>query len=125
MFFNAPTEAIAITFGIPTVFFAAMPFGCGTAALPLVTPNRLRAQVVAIYLLCANLLGLTLGPTAVGIMTDYIFKDESRLGDAIGLIAPIFYILGTLIICLAITPYTKVIKRQESVPLSKLSIKPT
>ena len=125
MFFHAPTEALAIAFGIPTVFFAAMPFGCGTAALPLVTPNRLRAQVVAIYLLCANLLGLTLGPTAVGIMTDYIFKDESRLGDAIGLIAPIFYILGTLIICLAITPYTKVIKKQESIPLSKLPIKPT
>ena len=116
MFLQANNETQAIAFGIPTIFFAAMPFGCGTAALPLVTPNRLRAQVVAIYLLCANLLGLTLGPTIVGIMTDYIFKDEGRLGDALSVVAPVLYIAGALILMFAVKPYTEIILAQKAPP---------
>lgn len=112
-FANAESEKLAIIFGIPTVFFSAMPFGCGTATLPLVTPNRLRAQVVAIYLLCANLLGLTLGPTSVGAITDYVYKDESRLGDALGIVAPTLYLLGILILIIAVKPYAKIISGQD------------
>ena len=104
----------AILYGIPTVFFSAMPFGCGTATLPLVTPNRLRAQVVAIYLLCANLLGLTLGPTCVGAITDYIFKDESRLGDALGIVAPFLYIVGVFILIFALKPYAQIMQTQDA-----------
>lgn len=113
-FTHAATETQAIMFGIPTVFFSAMPFGCGTATLPLVTPNRLRAQVVAIYLLCANLLGLTLGPTTVGAITDYVFKDESRLGDALGIVAPSLYLIGICIIIIAIKPYAKIMSDQDA-----------
>ena len=91
-----------------------MPFGCGTATLPLVTPNRLRAQVVAIYLLCANLLGLTLGPTSVGAITDYVFKDESRLGDALGIVVPGLYLIGGIILMLAFKPYGKIMIDQDA-----------
>ena len=116
LFLQASTESRAIAFGIPTIFFAAMPFGCGTAALPLVTPNRLRAQVVAIYLLCANLLGLTLGPTAVGAVTDYVFKDESRLGDSLSVVAPVLYLAGALVLLMAVKPYAQIIRKQEAPP---------
>ena len=113
-FTHASTEQHAIIFGIPAVFFSAMPFGCGTATLPLVTPNRLRAQVVAIYLLCANLLGLTLGPTSVGAITDYVFKDERRLGDALGIVAPGLYLIGGIILMLAFKPYGKIMIDQDA-----------
>ena len=113
-FTHASSEQQAILYGIPTVFFSAMPFGCGTATLPLVTPNRLRAQVVAIYLLCANLLGLTLGPTCVGAITDYIFKDESRLGDALGIVAPFLYIVGIFILIFALKPYAQIMQTQDT-----------
>ena len=96
----------------PVLFFGALPFGCGTSTLPLVSPNRLRAQVVAVYLLIANLLGNTIGPTGVGFMTDYMFKNEARLGDAISLVAPVLYIAGAVIACLAIGPYTKIINQE-------------
>ena len=96
---------------VPALFFGALPFGCGTSTLPLVAPNRLRAQVVAVYLLVANLLGNTIGPTGVGAFTDFIYKDELRLGDAISTVAPILYILGAAIACLAIRPYSQVMGR--------------
>ena len=45
-------------------------------------------------------------------MTDYMFKNEARLGDAISLVAPVLYIAGAVIACLAIGPYTKIINQE-------------
>ena len=91
-----------------------MPFGCGTATLPLITPNRLRAQVVALYLLCANLLGLSLGPTAVGAITDYVYKDPTQIGKAMGIVAAILFICGALMLTTATKPYCQIIRTQTN-----------
>lgn len=107
------SSQLAMILLAPTLFLAAMPFGCGTATLPLVTPNRLRAQVVAIYLLVANLLGLTLGPTGVGLITDFVFRDESMVNVSLAIAAPILLVAGALIASMAISPYRKLIEASE------------
>lgn len=109
----ASTGQLALILLAPALFFAAMPFGCGTATLPLVTPNRLRAQVVAMYLLVANLLGLTLGPTGVGLITDFVFRDETMINVALAITAPILLLTGSLVAALAISPYRKIIEASE------------
>ena len=86
-----------------------------TATLPLVAPNRLRAQIVAVYLLIANLLGNTIGPAGVGLVTDYIFKDPSRLGDSISVVAPLLYLTGALIALMAVKPYDQIIRKDPSI----------
>ena len=98
----------------PTLFFAAMPFGCGTATLPIITPNRLRAQVVAVYLLIANLLGLTLGPTLVGAITDFVFKDPTQIGLSMAIAVPLLYGLGAICVCFSVAPYRDIISRQQA-----------
>lgn len=110
----ASTPELAIYLLFPAIFFCAMPFGCGTATLPLIAPNRLRAQVVAIYLFVANLLGFTLGPTGIGLMTDFVFRDEAKIGEALAIFAPALLLLGALIVSVAIAPYRKVILEAES-----------
>jgi MFS family permease len=90
-----------------------MPFGCGTATLPLVTPNRLRAQVVAIYLLVANLLGLTLGPTGVGLITDFVFRDPNMINVSLAIAAPVLLLIGALTASIAIAPYKQLIEASE------------
>lgn len=114
LFGHAPNGQIATWLAVPSVFFSAMPFGCGTATLPLITPNRLRAQVVALYLLCANLLGLSLGPTAVGAITDYVYKDPTQIGKAMGIVAAILFICGALMLTTAIKPYCQIIRTQTN-----------
>ena len=115
LFTKVETLDMAIKFLIPTLFFGALPFGCGTATLPLVAPNRLRAQIVAVYLLIANLLGNTIGPAGVGLVTDYIFKDPSRLGDSISVVAPLLYLTGALIALMAVKPYDQIIRKDPSI----------
>lgn len=63
----ALTPAIGLMIGTSAV---------SLVGLQLVFPNRLRARTVAIYNLFANLLGFGLGPTLVGVLTDYVYRDE-------------------------------------------------
>jgi MFS family permease len=60
-------------------FFCTMPFGAGTAAIPILAPNRMRAQMMALYLLVANLIGQGLGPTSVAALTDLWFHDPTQI----------------------------------------------
>lgn len=61
------------------------------AALQIVSPNEMRGQVTATFLLVINGLGLGLGPPLVGALTDFVFHDEARLGTSIALL---FGVLG-------------------------------
>ncbi len=104
---DSPTLALFCL--APALFFAATPFGCGTAVLPLISPNRIRAQIVAIYLLIANLLGFTLGPTSVGMLTDYVFRDPALIGYSLSIAPPIFLFLGFCLVVWAIPPYREIV----------------
>jgi MFS family permease len=67
-------------------FLVAFPYGAGVAALQMATPPHYRAQVSAVYLFINNLLGMALGPTAVALFTDFVFKDDNAVGLSIGVV---------------------------------------
>jgi MFS family permease len=65
----------AMTLMVGAAFFTAMPNGMAPAAIQEVMPNRMRGQASAIYLFINNLIGLGVGPVALGWMTDYVFTE--------------------------------------------------
>jgi MFS family permease len=73
----------------PAIFFTSAPFGVAPAAIQRMMPNAMRAQATALYLFVINLIGMGLGPTAVALMTDGVFKDENAVN------------LSLLVVCLA------------------------
>ncbi|MFA3791128.1 spinster family MFS transporter [Aliiglaciecola sp. SL4] len=91
----------------PLLFFGAMPFGTGTATLPQIAPNRMRAQVVAMYLLIANLIGFTLGPTGVAITTDLWFGDPNLISYSMALVPPILMFFGAIVVASGLEDYKK------------------
>ena len=103
-----PNPTLSLVVLAPAFFFSAMPFGCGTAVIPLIAPNRIRAQIMAIYLLLANLLGFTLGPTSVAILTDSFFQDPLLIGYSLSIAPSVLLGLGALFVALAIPGYAKV-----------------
>jgi len=80
------------------VFFSAFQGGIAVGALQLMTPNRLRGQVAALYFLVANLLGLGLGPTVVAAATDYVFGYDAAIGLSIALCGGVLCPLGAFIL---------------------------
>ena len=64
---------------VPSVFALGMPFGAAPAAIQEIVPNQMRGQTSAVYLFIVNLIGLGIGPTAVALVTDYVFHDDQAL----------------------------------------------
>ncbi len=94
----APTGQWAMLLALPIVFFLNSYFGVCIAALQLVTPNRMRAQISALLLFMTNLFGLALGPSAVAALTDFVFADDLALRYSLALLPVLVCPLSALVI---------------------------
>jgi len=88
-------------------FFFSFPFGVGPAALQLITPNQMRGQIAAIYVLVVGLIGLLLGPTSVAVLTDYVFRDPLKVGWSISVVAAVVSPLSVGLFIAAMSSYRK------------------
>jgi MFS family permease len=94
----ATSAATALALMGITQFMISLPFGVAPAALHEVTPNQFRGQVIAIYLFFINIIGLGTGPTIVGLITDYGFRDEGAVGHSLLVMALVFLPLSGFIL---------------------------
>lgn len=69
-----------------------------SSALQLVTPAEFRGRVSSLYLFINILLGIGLGPSLVAACTDFVFRDDARLGASLALVAGIAYPLAALVL---------------------------
>ncbi|MGE3665188.1 MAG: spinster family MFS transporter [Steroidobacteraceae bacterium] len=70
-----------------TFFFGAACTGPAGAFVQSITPESMRAQFGAIYLLALTLVGATVGPLLTALFTDYVFRDEAALGYSLSAVA--------------------------------------
>lgn len=68
-----------------SIFFCSFQGGISAGTLQLMVPNQMRGQATALYFMCANLLGLGIGPTAVAFGNDFIFQSDAAIGKSIAL----------------------------------------
>jgi MFS family permease len=100
------------TIGI-AIFFSAFQGGLVAASLQVMTPNRMRGQVVAVYQLLANLIGLGLGPTVVALCTDYVFANDAAIGKSIALVCAVLCPLTALLLWRGLPAIRQLIETQE------------
>lgn len=70
---------LAIALLAPISFLIAFPYALAAMTLQMVSPNRMRGVVTAVYIFTINMIGHNLGPLLVGLITDFVFADESQL----------------------------------------------
>ncbi len=100
-----PTAAWSLALMGPGVFCLVLPMGTVGAALTVIFPNQVRAQVSALYLFILNLGGLTLGPLLPGIFTDYLFRDQKMVGASYALTMGIAASIMLVIYLATLRPY--------------------
>ena len=105
-------ETLAIACMSAAVFFSAFQGGISGGALQIMTPNRMRGQVMALYLLAANLIGLGLGPTVIAMTTDYVFASDAAIGKSIALCALLLCPLGAFILWRALPAINRQLAEQ-------------
>lgn len=101
----APTAGVAAAWMFPLSFFASAPFGVGAAAVQELVPDRMRAQASALYLFVLNVVGLALGPTAVALATDYIFRDDGALRYSLALVTAVALVPAIVLVLRSWRPY--------------------
>ena len=95
------------------IFFLAFPQGLPSAALQVVTPNPLRAQMTAIYFFIGNLIANGIGPTLPALLTDYVFKDPAMLRYAIAIVAGTAAPLSLIVLSFGMSAYRDSVQRAE------------
>ncbi len=96
---------LSLTLVTVLVFFLTFPQGTNIAALQLITPNEMRAQVSAVFLLITNVMGLGLGATIVALMTDYVFGAPERINDSLALMTALVALPALILLTLGLKPY--------------------
>ncbi|RMB12392.1 MFS transporter [Eilatimonas milleporae] len=88
-------------------FWAAFPYAAAAAAIQIAAPPALRAQMSAVYLFCLNLVGIGVGATLVGVLTDYVFADPAALPWSMAVTAAISAPVGVLCLHLGCAPFRR------------------
>lgn len=91
-------------------FFLMFFSGPGVGALQIVTPNELRGQMSAIYLFVVSLVGLGLGPVAVGAITDFGFGDPAKVGWSIATLVAIGGVSAIVLLNLGRAPMRRALE---------------
>jgi MFS family permease len=92
-------------------FIGGWAIGPQNAALQVITPNRMRGQVTALFIFTFNFIGFGLGPTFIAVLTDFVFGSEEQLRYAMALAAVVMEPLAAYIFWKGVRPYGEVVAR--------------
>jgi len=95
------------------IFFLTFPQGTNVAAFQLITPNQMRAQVSAVFMLLTNVFGLGLGATAVAVLTDYVFGVPDQVNYSLALFSLLIGTPALIWLIAGLKPYRQSLKDAE------------
>jgi MFS family permease len=102
-----PNPVLSMIILSSAVVLAVAPLAVASAALMEIAPARMRGQVAALYLFIINLIGLGLGPTAVAVLTDYVFHDDNMVGSSLLVVSIAAHLLAALILWAGLRPFVR------------------
>ena len=98
------SDVWAITLIVPLTFCMAMPPGLSNAALQAISPNRMRGQLIAVYLICVSFLSYLFAPLIIGLMNDYVFGREDAIGLSLASLSVVNYSIAAVCLYLSLNP---------------------
>jgi MFS family permease len=106
----ASSQWVALALAAPTIFFLNAFYGVSVAALQLVTPNRMRAVVTAIFIFFNTVVGVTLGASLVASLTDFVFEDPLALRYSLVIVTAFAAPIAAVFAWISLKPYAEVMK---------------
>ncbi|MFO1400892.1 MAG: MFS transporter [Steroidobacteraceae bacterium] len=101
-----PTGALAMTVQGCGLFCGAWLLGPQNAALQIITPNRMRGQVTALFLFVFNVIGFGLGPSFIALTSTHVFGGGTHaLGHALALTQAVMGPITVLVFAMGLKAY--------------------
>jgi MFS family permease len=111
LLYLAPSAGWATLWLAPACLMAAAPFGISAAAIQQMMPNPMRGQASAVYLFIINMIGLGLGPTAVAVCTQYIFKRDDAVNYSLLVVHLVALSLAAILLGGGLKPFCRSLER--------------
>ncbi|HEY3696174.1 MFS transporter [Phenylobacterium sp.] len=103
----------AYAFGLLAFIFLLLPFtGPAVGHLQLSTPVEFRGRTTALFTMVFNILGMTLGPLIVALLTEHVFRDPAKVGLSIALMTGVLGVVALVIFCFSLKPAREAIAAQ-------------
>jgi MFS family permease len=97
--------SLALLLFAPFVFCASLSLAMPPAALQVVTPGPLRAQVSAIWLLVLNLVTGLVGALGVGLLNQFLFASDAAIGRSMALLCGLSLPLAAVLLWRALPAF--------------------
>jgi MFS family permease len=108
--FQSPDADVALVlFAIAWAAYT-VPNGLMIGAIQEVTPPRLQGQTAALYYLVIGVLGLTLGPLMVALLTDYVFLRPEDVGNSLSVLAGLLGPLAAFVMFLGRSAFNAAVR---------------
>lgn len=91
------SPATSVIFLALGAMFSFTLIGVGPVLIQETAPAPMRGQVAALFTAVLNIIGAGLGPVAVGLITDYVLRDQSAIGTAIVATCVVGSVIGLLL----------------------------
>ena len=92
-----------------------MPFGSATAAVQEMVPASMRATFSALFLFVVNIIGLTGGPSMVGVLNDQLFHDDTQVHLSLGIAIVFGTSLSALLLYRGLIPFASAVENARFV----------
>ena len=110
----APTASIAVAALVPFNFFASFAFGAAVAAVQEIVPNRMRAQAAALYVTVTTLVGLGLGPSIIGVLTEQVFGADSAVRYSLAILTVAGLAASAALLAIGLAPYRRSVAYRDA-----------
>lgn len=107
-------KTLALVLLVPTLFTSGMPWGAAAAAVQEMTPSPMRAQATAVYLFAISLIGLGIGPSAVGYLTEHVYRDDTAVRYSLVWVALVAHVAAAAVLWAGLRPFVRARERSDS-----------
>ena len=104
-----PESSLVVYFVAGT--FVALPSMFAYITIAEFVPNELRGFITGMYFLVNGVISVGIGPYAVGLATDYLFKNNSAIGYSLSLVSVLTGSPGIVLLALGLRPFRESLQR--------------
>ena len=109
-----PNAWLALALSAVNMMVLGATGACTNSILQIISPNRMRGQVTAIFFLFYNLVGQGLSPWLIGLFTDLVLKDEGNLRYSLLAVQVLFMPAALFVMWLGMKPYAREVAAIEA-----------
>ncbi|MEQ8747535.1 MFS transporter [Pyruvatibacter sp.] len=99
------SATLAMILIAPSTFFATFCTGAGPSGVQEIMPNQMRGQASAFMIFVVTIIGLGLGPTAIALVTDFWFADDTMLNVSLAIVATTILVIAVAVIWWGLDSY--------------------